>query len=205
MTKKITDAGQLADLFGEPSRVVKEAFCEHLEAKTRRFISLSPLVFIASGNAAGELDLSPKGGEPGFVRIRNDRTLLIPDSKGNNKVHGFRNMLQNPNIGLTFVIPGIDDVLRIRGRVSLLYGRDALTGSEIAGDDIKRDDIKGEDIKIVMEIAIQTVFPHCGKAFKVADIWNPETHLDAKGSNVPLVGQMAVALAEASKADLENV
>ena len=186
MGNTISDTSDLQQLYDIPSTLVTEAFADRLEETTHKFISLSTLVMLSSCSADGEIDISPKGGEPGFVRIIDDRTLMLPDSPGNNKLHTFHNLVQNPNIGMMFIIPGIEEVVRVRGQAELLTNPEHIA----LFDDAKRPP------KLVLTIKIDIVFPHCAKAFKYARIWDASAHKSRKEDDVPGIADMARSLAK---------
>jgi len=109
----------LRTLYREPSERAVRKQLDRLDAHCRRFVSLSPFLVIASTDAEGRVDASPRGGDPGFVRVLDDRTVLIPDSPGNNRLDSLQNLLSRPGLGLLFMIPGVDETLRINGRATL--------------------------------------------------------------------------------------
>jgi PPOX class probable FMN-dependent enzyme len=148
-----------------------------LERHSRRFIGLSPFVVIATGNADG-LDASPRGGPPGFVRVVDDRTLWLPDSPGNNRLDSMTNLLANDRIGLLFLVPGIDETLRVNGRATL---RDDPATLETMAD--------GRRVpKVVLEIAVDEVYLHCAKALMRSKLWHDD-HRVERGV-LPTLGQM---------------
>ncbi|MDP9095950.1 MAG: pyridoxamine 5'-phosphate oxidase family protein, partial [Pseudomonadota bacterium] len=164
----IADPAALRDHMGTVSPLAERKVLPHLDAYSRRFIALSPLLVLATADADGNADASPRGDPPGFVRILDDRTLLIPDRPGNNRVDSFANLIAAPGVGLIFFVPGIDETLRVNGTARLLTEADTLAGSEIAG----------KAPRTGIRVAISEVFFHCGKALKRARIWNPATRIE---------------------------
>jgi uncharacterized protein len=185
MEQVVQDTKDLRELYREPKASIVEAWSDHLEETAKRFISLSPMVILASGTADGTQDMSPKGGAPGFVRILDDRTLLLPDRAGNNKLHTFHNLIERPGVGLMFMIPGVDELLRLRGQATLSTHPDHLAA--FADEDRMP--------KLVVVVKIDVVFPHCAKAFKKAGMWDVSNYPDQ--DKAPGIGEMAESLRKA--------
>lgn len=176
---------ELRALYGEPGALPAKAIAARLEDHARRFIALSPLVIVASVGADGHVDISPRGDAPGFVVVRDDATLVIPDRRGNNKIDTLRNVAVQPGVGLMFVIPGIEEVLRLRGRARI-----TIDPAELA-----RHAVDGKLPRSALVVTIETVFPHCGKAFRRARLWDDEARRDRKRDGVPTLAQIALAMA----------
>ena len=151
---------------------------DHIDAHCARFIALSPFVVIASGDVQGVLDASPRGGDPGFVRVTNARTLLIPDSPGNNRLDTLTNIIATGRVGLLFMIPGVDETLRVNGRARL--NDDASILVTFAED--KRTP------KLVIEITVIDAYLHCAKAFMRSLLWSPASVVDRAA--LPTMGEM---------------
>jgi PPOX class probable FMN-dependent enzyme len=129
----ITDVATLRDFFGEPGALARHKQLSRLDAHCRHFIALSPFLVLATTDRAGRVDASPRGDPPGFVQVLDDRTLLLPDRPGNNRVDSFGNVLTNPGVGLIFFVPGIDETLRVNGRARLVTDADLLAGATAQG------------------------------------------------------------------------
>ena len=151
---------------------------DHIDVHCARFIGLSPFVVIASVDAHGALDASPRGGAPGFVRVSNARTLLMPDSPGNNRLDTLTNIMATGSVGLLFMIPGVDETLRVNGTARL--NDDASILSTFAGD--KRTP------KLVIEVTVREAYLHCAKAFMRSQLWNPGSIVDRAA--LPTMGEM---------------
>ena len=121
----ITTADALRALYPEPRERALKKQLAAIDVHARRFIELSPFVVLASGGAAGALDASPRGGAPGFVKVADANTLLIPDSPGNNRLDSCRNIVETGGVGLLFMIPGFDETLRVNGSATLTQDADA--------------------------------------------------------------------------------
>jgi PPOX class probable FMN-dependent enzyme len=160
---EIQSLGALRALYREPSgRAVKKQI-DRLDAHCCRFVSLSPFLVLASADAAGRFDASPRGGEPGFVKVPDERTLLIPDSPGNNRLDSLQNLLGRPGVGLFFMIPGVDETLRVNG-VATLRTDEALL--DLCTNERRRP-------SLVIAVTVQEAFLHCAKALMRSKLWDP--------------------------------
>lgn len=151
---------------------------DHIDVHCARFIGLSPFVVIASVDSHGALDASPRGGAPGFVRVADARTLLMPDSPGNNRLDTLTNIMATGSVGLLFMIPGVDETLRVNGTARL--NDDASILSTFAGD--KRTP------KLVIEVTVSEAYLHCAKAFMRSQLWSPASVVDRAA--LPTMGEM---------------
>ena len=128
------------------------------------FIQKSPFLLLATADADGNMDVSPKGDGPGFVEIENETTLLIPDRSGNKLIFGLQNILQNPHVGLIFLIPGTGETFRVNGRAELTADPAIL----------QRLSARGKPAVVAIRVTIEECFLHCAKAFLRAKVWQPE-------------------------------
>lgn len=151
---------------------------DHVDVHCARFIGLSPFVVLASVDGQGAMDASPRGGAPGFVRVADARTLLIPDSSGNNRLDTLTNIIATGSVGLLFMIPGVDETLRVNGRARL--NDDASILVTFADD--KRTP------KLVIEITVIDAYLHCAKAFMRSLLWSPASVVDRAA--LPTMGEM---------------
>lgn len=166
------------EAYGEVRALAAAKTRDRLDAWSRKFIALSPFCVIASADARGWCDATPRGDAPGFVRALDDITLAMPDRLGNNRVDTLLNVASNPRVGLVFMIPGVRETLRVNGRavISTAMGlRESMAE-------------RGKPPASVLVISIEELFFHCGKALIRSDLWNPETHL-APGI-IPPIGRM---------------
>jgi PPOX class probable FMN-dependent enzyme len=150
---------------------------DHLDRHCLRFIALSPFVVLASGNADSHYDASPRGGEPGFVRAERGM-LWIPDSPGNNRLDTLENILATGRLGLLFLIPGVDETLRVNGRARLADDPALLSG--FANE--KRTP------KVAIEVTVEDAYLHCAKALMRSKLWSAESQVTR--SVLPSMGQM---------------
>lgn len=162
---EITSAAELRALLGEPKprAITKERV--RLHERDREWLAASPLCLVATANAAGDCDVSPKGDPPGFVHVIDDTTIAIPERPGNRRADGFMNVLANPHVGLIFLVPGRKESLRINGRARLL--RDAPFFDAMV--------VKGHRPSFALLVEIEQIFFHCPKAFMRSAVWQPET------------------------------
>src|SRR5215813_4108747 len=131
--RAITDEAELRAILGAPSAVVVSKISDRLNELTRQFVESSPFVCVATKMPGGGVDVSPRGDPPSFVRILDERTLLIPDRPGNRIADTLRNLLADPSIGLLFLIPGVGDSFRVNGRAVITDDAKLLAGSEVKG------------------------------------------------------------------------
>lgn len=162
---EITSESELRDLLGPPvpRAVTKER--TRLHAVDRQWLAASPFCLIATADAGGTCDVSPKGDPAGFTLVLDDTTLAIPDRPGNRRVDGFRNIVTNPRVGLLYLVPGRGESLRVNGRARLL--RDAPFFDEMI--------VKGHRPRLALLVEIEQIFFHCAKAFLRSSLWEPAT------------------------------
>ncbi|MEV0601436.1 pyridoxamine 5'-phosphate oxidase family protein [Streptomyces sp. NPDC050315] len=162
---EVTSEAELRELVGEPSAHAAHKTRPALHALDRQWLANSPFCLLATADAEGRCDVSPKGDPAGFTLVLDDTTIVIPDRPGNKRVDGFRNVLTNPHVGLAYVLPGRGDTLRINGRARLL--RDAPFFDELV--------VKGHRPALALLVEIEEVFHHCSKAFLRSGLWRTET------------------------------
>jgi PPOX class probable FMN-dependent enzyme len=177
----VNDAETLRAILGEPSATVRNKEMPRLDAICRRFIELSPILFIGSSGADGKGDITPRGDPPGFVKVLDDKTLLIPERVGNKRGDTLNNVLANANVGLIFLIPGVDETLRVNGRASIVDDPAVLAPMAL----------NGKTPKLAIRIDIIEAYIHCGRALKRAQMWNPASVIDRK--SFPSMAEMAHA------------
>ena len=176
----ITDSAALRALYAAPKeRAIKKQLAA-LDVHCRRFIGLSPFVVVATAGAAASMDASPRGGVPGFVQVADEHTLLIPDAPGNNRLDSLENIVASGRVGLLFLVPGVDETLRVNGR--------ALLSQSPA--DIARCTNERRAPVLVIRVTVQEAYLHCAKALMRSALWSPEARIDR--SLLPTVGQMLI-------------
>jgi len=139
---------------------------DQLDTFCRDFIALSPFFVLASCNANGHADASPRGDQPGFVRVLDEHTLLIPDRPGNNRIDTMRNIVSNPDVGMLFFAPGFNETLRVNGTATI--EQDPELCAQFA--------VNGKPALSVMRVSVCEAFFHCGKALMRSRLWDPTTY-----------------------------
>ncbi|MCW5632925.1 MAG: pyridoxamine 5'-phosphate oxidase family protein [Rubrivivax sp.] len=178
MPDTITSQGELRRLYAMPTERAVRKQIARLDAHCRAFIALSPFVLLATGSAAHELDASPRGGEPGFVKVTDDGELLIPDAPGNNRLDSFENIVATGRVGLLFLIPGFDETLRVNGRAVLSRAEADLLAC--------RNERRTPGL--VIRVAVEAAYLHCAKAFMRSRLWDPAARVPR--GTLPSAGRM---------------
>ena len=174
----ISTLSELRKLYGHASeRSVKKEIPE-LDQHAIHFIGLSPFVVLASGGADGRMDSSPRGGDAGFVKVRDAHTLLIPDAPGNNRLDTLENIVANGHLGLLFLVPGFDETLRINGRAVL----------STAPEDLAFFANERRTPVLAIRVSVDSVYLHCAKALMRSKLWDPEQRIER--SQMPTMGEM---------------
>ncbi len=162
---RISTVDELRTIIGTPSDLVPHKLWTVLDETCADFIQRSPFLLLATSDAEGNMDVSPKGDGPGFVAVEDETTLLIPDRSGNKLIFGLQNILANPHIGLIFLIPGTGETLRVNGT------------AELTSDPAILDSLsaRGKPAVVAIRVRIKEVFYHCAKAFLRAQLWKSDT------------------------------
>jgi uncharacterized protein len=179
----ITSIAQLEALYGKPAEAatVKEVTC--ITPHYRAYIEAAPFVALSTCGPEG-LDCSPRGDKPGFVRVHDDRTLMLPDRRGNNRVDSLHNIVRDPRVALLFLVPGVGNTLRVNGRAHLSIEPTLL--ASFAVDD--------KPPRSVMVVDVEAVYFQCARALLRSELWNPALHRDA--ASLPSAGQILAALSK---------
>ncbi len=178
-TERLETEDALRSVYSKPAKAVRDKEFPALDKHSRRFIELSPFFCIGSSRPDGLGDVSPRGGEPGFVHAIDDTHLAFPDRPGNNRLDTLGNVVHNPAVGLLFFLPGVDEMLRVNGLASV-------TDDETLMARFIHD---GRRPRSVVLIEVREVYFHCSKALKRSDLWNPDKRLP-RGA-FPTLGQIA--------------
>jgi PPOX class probable FMN-dependent enzyme len=152
-------------IIGQAHRSTMVKVSDALDAMSIDFIARSPFLVLATASADGASDASPKGDLPGFVLVENERTLFVPERKGNRMILSLQNILANPNVALLFMVPGTDETLRVQGRATLTAERSVL----------ERLTARGQPALLAIRLEVDTCFFHCAKAFRRSQLWHPDT------------------------------
>ncbi len=169
---------ELRALYAEPGERAKRKQIPALDRHCKHFIELSPFVVLASADQQNRCDASPRGGEPGFVKVAGDAMLLIPDSPGNNRLDTLQNIQTSGRLGLLFMIPGFDETLRVNGRARI-----STDPAQIALCTTER-----RAPKVVIEVSAEEVYLHCAKALMRSKLWSEANRVER--SAMPTMGQM---------------
>ncbi|MDQ0348257.1 pyridoxamine 5'-phosphate oxidase family protein [Ancylobacter vacuolatus] len=174
----LTTLEDLRALYGETRERSRRKVLPAIDPHARAFISYSPLVMLSSMGADGRADVTPRGDAPGFVMVEDPGTLLLPDRPGNNRLDTLTNLIANPAVGLLFLIPGVDETLRVNGRAEIRDDADL----------VARFVVNGKPPATVLRIAVEEVYLHCAKAFMRSGAWNPDSFLPR--DRLPSMGEM---------------
>lgn len=177
MTATIKDKDTLRRVYKTPSprSVAKEI--RHLDRHCRRFVELSPFCVLATSGTAGG-DVSPRGGPPGFVRIIDEKTLAIPDFPGNNRLDSLENLLENSRVGLLFLVPGVDETLRVNGQATI----------DIDPEFLAIGTVDGKLPIAIIRVAVEQAYLHCGKALMRSALWDASRHVNR--ATLPSMGEI---------------
>jgi uncharacterized protein len=173
----------LRALHAPPSDLVKKKCVDRLDKHCRDFIALSPFLVLGTAGADGRADVSPRGDPPGFVKVLDDKTLLIPDRPGNNLLDSLSNIVANPEVGLLFLIPGFDETLRVNGRAEVV--RDPALLAPLA--------VEGKAVKVAIRVSVREVYLHCAKSFRRARLWDPAARVPRQ--TLPTLAKMVMDMA----------
>ena len=187
----VSSEAELRELLGHPSRLVQNKVIDRLDSHCRAFIHVSPLLFLSTADASGGFDVSPRGDSAGFVHVLDDTHLLIPDRPGNRRVDSLRNILSNPHVGLVFLIPGLDETLRVNGRACIVRDPDLLEPLAV----------RGHVPTVAIGVTVEECYVHCAKAFRRSQTWQPSSWPES----VPDVAQMLADHAQLDDYDRDTV
>lgn len=158
----------LRNIFGRPGDLAVRKDIGYLDKHCRRFIELSPFLCIGTADKNGKADVSPRGDPPGFVQVLDDKTIIIPDRPGNNRLDTMSNIMENPNVGILFMVPGFEDSLRINGRATIVRDPEVL----------KKAAVNGREPKVAIRVAVDEAFLHCAKAYKRSRLWEADAKVE---------------------------
>ncbi len=174
----IKNKQQLREIYANPGGRALTKTLTYLEKHSINFINHSPFLILSTANQSGQLDASPRGGQPGFVKVINSNKIILPDASGNNRLDSLENIIEHAYVGLLFFIPGVDETLRINGK------------AQIRIDQTLLDLFKAENKPpvSVLEIDIEEVFLHCAKALMRSKLWDKNAQINR--ADFPTMGQM---------------
>ena len=180
--RAITNEQELREIIGVPTDVVTAKLADRLNDLTRQFIERSPFVCVATGRPGGGMDVSPRGDPPGFVRVLDERTVLLPERPGNRIADTLVNLLSDPRIAMLFLIPGVGDTFRVNGTAVITDDAELLAPSAVAG----------RAPKLGIVVSVSEAYTQCAKALIRSELWNPEHHIER--SVLPSSGEILKAI-----------
>ena len=178
---RISDLRTLAALYGEPGEASLRKETDHLHPHYRALVEASPFAILTTAGPEG-LDASPRGDAPGFVVVQDERTLLLPDRRGNNRIDSLRNVVRDPRVALLFLVPGMGETLRVNGHGHL----------SVAPDLLARFEVDGARPRTVLVVQVESVYFQCSRAVVRAALWDPTRHVPP--GRLPSPGTILAAL-----------
>lgn len=175
---RISNIDDLRRLYVQPKGRSLTKQLEFLDPHCRRFIELSPFIVIASTNADGQSDASPRGEAPGFVHVLDDHIIAIPDRPGNNRLDTMQNILENPEIGVIFLVPGVNETLRVNGAAEIRDDAKLCAGFKV----------NGKQPATALVVSVREAYLHCAKALMRSRLWDAAAQHDARP--IPTMGEM---------------
>ena len=179
----ITSVEELEGLYGLPKETSTVKEVAYIAPAYRRIIEVSPFAALATVGPEG-LDCSPRGDLAGFVRVHDDRTLMLPDRRGNNRIDSLRNVVRDPRVALLFLVPGAGNTLRVNGRAHLSVDPELLASFAV----------DGKAPRSVLVMTVEAIYFQCARAIVRSDLWNPEKHVDQKA--LPTAGEILASLSD---------
>lgn len=189
----ISTREQLREHMGFPNQGAIDKEITIIDPHAKNFIEHSPFMLIATSGADGRVDVSPKGDPAGFVKVLNEKTLLIPDRPGNRRLDGFENILANPHVGLLFLVPQRDETLRVNGKAMLIRDRALLETMTW----------RGKTPSIATAVEVEELYFHCGKAFIRSRLWKPEEWGDV--SDIATFGKILLDQTKATDTTADQI
>jgi PPOX class probable FMN-dependent enzyme len=194
-TDTVETEAELREIMGEPGGLALGKQLDSLDRHCRDFVAMSPFVLIGTSDAGGAYDVSPRGDEPGFVLVLDQKTLVIPERPGNRRLDSLLNILETGSVGLLFLVPGFEETLRVNGRASVVRDFDIL----------ERATSHGKRPQVAIAVEVEECFLHCAKAFKRSGLWQSDGWPER--SKLPSLGRMLRdqgAVPDASAEELES-
>ena len=192
-THVVENEDGLRDIMGPTMDIAVHKSRQKLDQHCKAFIGRSPFLCLGTSNAQGKADVSPRGDPPGFVQVIDDNHLFIPDRPGNNRLDTMTNIVENPNVGLLFIIPGFNDTLRVNGTARIVQD----------DDKAEKAKIRGKAPKVGIMVEVDEVFLHCAKAFMRSKLWDPSKFQD-RGDFPTLANMILEQVAPADKPPTEE-
>jgi uncharacterized protein len=165
MGKPVQTIAELRAIVPQPAKLVEAKILDHLDEQASAFLAASPFLLLSTSGCDGRIDVSPRGDEPGFVRIEDPRTIVLPERNGNNLAFSLQNIIENPNVGIIALLPNAGETLRINGKAVILADSDLL--GELGA--------RGKPAMLAVRVSIERAYFQCARALLRARIWDPET------------------------------
>lgn len=178
MTTVYSSEAALREVLGQPMELAVRKALPTLDRHCRAFIERSPFICLGTADAAGRSDVSPRGDQPGFVLVLDERTLFVPERPGNARCDSLVNVLANPHVGLLFFVPGFEDMLRINGRAEVIHDPGLMA----------RCAVNGREPRVGLRVTVDEAYLHCAKAVKRSRLWDPSARRDR--AELPSLGRM---------------
>jgi PPOX class probable FMN-dependent enzyme len=178
---RITSIDGLREIYDQPKQSTAQKVIDHVDKHVAAFIERSPFLLLATTSAAGQMDVSPKGETPGFVKVLDRKTLLFPDRPGNNRIDGLQNIVETGRVGLIFLVPGVRELLRVNGSAYVS------TEPEL----MSRLQIDGKLPRTVTVITVEEAFMHCSRAIIRSNLWDPAARVERNA--LPSMGTILAA------------
>ncbi|GIN22709.1 pyridoxamine 5'-phosphate oxidase family protein [Siminovitchia fordii] len=192
-SQTIESEEELRTIIGFPSKLVKNKVITYLDDHCSNFISKSSFLVISTADKAGYCDASPRGDMPGFVLVLDEKYLIIPERPGNRRIDSMRNILSNPSVGLLFIIPGMEETLRVNGKATLVKDEELLEKMKVK----ERKPLLG------IGVEVEECFIHCAKAFKRSHLWEPDFWEDKE--TLPSASKILSAHSKISNQDVVDI
>jgi PPOX class probable FMN-dependent enzyme len=193
ITDVVGTQAELRELVGQPSEVAVRKQIPTLDAHCMAFIARSPFLLLGTSSASGACDVSPKGDAPGFALALDERTLVIPDRPGNRRIDSLSNIMDNPRVGLLFLIPGVEETLRVNGRAVISRAPDLLD----------RTAMNGKRPLLAIVVQVEEAYLHCARSFKRAKLWEPGAHIER--AELPSLAAMIMDQAQPTSCTLDEL
>jgi len=193
ITDVVGTQDELRELVGQPSEVAVRKQLSALDAHCTAYIARSPFLLLGTASASGTCDVSPKGDSPGFVQVLDERTLVIPDRPGNRRIDSLSNIMDNSRVGLLFLIPGVEETLRVNGRAVISRAPDLLD----------RTAMNGKRPLLAIVVQVEEAFLHCARSFKRAGLWDPEHR--TQRAELPSLAAMIMDQAQPTSCTLDEL
>jgi PPOX class probable FMN-dependent enzyme len=165
MFKQIETIAQLREIVPHAPKLTEAKLLDHLDEQATAFLAVSPFLLLSTSGADGRIEVSPRGDTPGFVRIENDRTIVLPERNGNNLAFSLQNIIENPNVGIIALVPNAGETLRINGKAAILADPELL--DELGA--------RGKPAMLALRVSIERAYFQCARSVLHAELWKPET------------------------------